>query len=153
MGQLLSMFSLFADEAYQSGPAANCASQPMSVLLACRGATNLARGSHGLHKTMIISLHLLTKLQTGTSCVREFANKSAASAASPDYVKFPAVIKLAASTPKAKSRKPRPRRSPGGRPGWRMTASGRSASPGSWFPCFGLWGGCASSRLDHGLKV
>ena len=30
--------------------------------------------------------------------VREFANKSAASAASPDYVKFQAVIKSAAST-------------------------------------------------------
>ena len=38
--------------------------------------------------------------------VREFANKSAASAASRDYVKFQAVIKSAASaaSPKAKSR-------------------------------------------------
>ena len=42
-------------------------------------------------------------------------NKSAASAASLDYVKFQAVIKSAASaaSPKAKSRKPRPRGAPG----------------------------------------
>ena len=38
------------------------------------------------------------------NAVREFANKSAASAASPDYVKFQAVIKSAAS---AASRKPK----------------------------------------------
>ena len=44
-------------------------------------------------------------------------NKSAASAASPDYVKFQAVIKSAAS------------------------AASRKSNPG----------GCASSRLDHGL--
>ena len=43
--------------------------------------------------------------------VREFVNKSAASAASPDYVKFQAVIKSAASaaSPKTSSREPRPR--------------------------------------------
>ena len=34
--------------------------------------------------------------------------------------------------------------------GWRTTASGRS--PGAWSPGFGLRGGCASSRLDHGLQ-
>ena len=47
----------------------------------------------------------------GTLAVRESANKSAASAASPDYVKFQAVIKSAASAApqKSKSRKPRPR--------------------------------------------
>ena len=40
------------------------------------------------------------------NAVRKFVNKSAASAASPDYVKFQAVIKSAASaaSPKAKSR-------------------------------------------------
>ena len=38
------------------------------------------------------------KLSFGAGfAVREFANKSAASAASPDYVKFQAVIKSAAS--------------------------------------------------------
>ena len=29
---------------------------------------------------------------------------------------------------------------------------GSGRFPGSWFPRFGLRGGCASSRLDHGLK-
>ena len=42
---------------------------------------------------------LAVRLDVGlsTSAVREFANKSAASAASPGYVKFQAVIKSAAS--------------------------------------------------------
>ena len=35
------------------------------------------------------------------------------------------------------------RRADGGRPG---------GFPGSWFPGFGLTGGCASSRLDYGLN-
>ena len=47
----------------------------------------------------------------------EAVNKSAASAASPDYVKSQAVIKSAASaaSPKAKSEKPRSRGAPRGR--------------------------------------
>ena len=57
--------------------------------------------------------------------VRESENEWAASAADPYYVKFQAVIKSAASaaSPKAESRKPRPRGAPRRRPGWRMTAS------------------------------
>ena len=79
-------------------------------------------------------------------------NKSAASAASLDSVKFQAVIKSAAS---AASRKPKSRGSSRGVQddgfGWRATASGHS--PGASFPGFGLPGGCASSRLDHGCKI
>ena len=56
-------------------------------------------------------------------------NKSAASAASPNSVKFQAVIKLAASaaSPKTKSREPRPRGAPGRWLG-KQTAAGRGAS-------------------------
>ena len=60
-------------------------------------------------------------------------NKSAASAASLDYINFEAVIKSAAS---AASRKTNPGR-----------------FPESWSPGFGLPVGCASSRLDHGFQI
>ena len=79
-------------------------------------------------------------------------NKSAASAASLDSVKFQAVIKSAASaaSPKAKSRKGSSREvSRGRRPPAEAVVL---HSPGASFPGFGLPGGCASSRLDHGLK-
>ena len=56
-----------------------------------------------------------------------------------------AVIKSAAS---AASRNPRGAH--GRRLGLRTTGLG--GSPGSWSLIFGLPGGCASSRLDHGLK-
>ena len=48
--------------------------------------------------------HEMSFYVQGFGAVREFANKSAASAASPDYVRFQAVIKSAAS---AASRKPK----------------------------------------------
>ena len=56
----------------------------------------------------------------------EFANKSAASAASLDSVKFQAVIKSAASaaSPKAKSREGSSREVQDDGFGWRATASG-----------------------------
>ena len=54
--------------------------------------------------------------------VREFANKSAASAASPDYVKFQAVIKSAASAASRKTKNQGPRsRGAQPSPGVRMT--------------------------------
>ena len=92
--------------------------------------------------------------------VREFVNKSAASAASLDYVKFQAVIKSAASaaSPKAKSREGSSRGAPRAVVRIRSVARPRPSShlapsPGAPFPSFCLWGGCASSRLDHGLKI
>ena len=80
--------------------------------------------------------------------VREFANKSAASAASRDYVKFQAVIKSAASaaSPKAKSREGSSRGAPGDGARWDDggrpddgTGLGRriGRSPGPGFPGFG----------------
>ena len=69
------------------------------------------------------------------SCVTQAVIKSAASAASP----------------KAKSREGSSREVQDDGFGWRATASGHF--PGASFPGFGLPGGCASSRLDHGLKV
>ena len=80
----------------------------------------------------IFSIYLAAS--AAKDCEKQAVNQLAASAASPDSVKFQAVIKSAASvaSPKAKSRKPRPRGAPGRRPGWQMTASGRS--PGSWVP-------------------
>ena len=79
-------------------------------------------------------------------------NQSAASAASLDSVKFQAVIKSAASAAsrKTKNQGPRSRGAHGRRLGLRTTGLG--GSPGSWSLIFGLPGGCASSRLDHGLK-
>ena len=73
----------------------------------------------------LLRLHLEVTL-SGSSAVRESVNKSAASAASPDSVKFQAVIKSAASaaSPKAKSRKPRPRGAPGRQPDWQMMPRG-----------------------------
>ena len=55
-----------------------------------------------------------------THTVREFVNKSAASAASPDYVKFQAVIKSAASAAsrEPKSREGSSRERPGDRGRW-----------------------------------
>ena len=105
------------------------------------------------------------KLSLGVwNAVREFANKSAASAASPDYVKFQAVIKSAASaaSPKAKSREGSSRGAPGrrgsvgrGRTTDRIRTTERGSGDGSGAPLdLGSLdlGGCASSRLDHGLK-
>ena len=84
--------------------------------------------------------------------VRESVNKPAASAASPDYVKFQAVIKSAAS---AVSRKPKSR-GPSSRGAPRAPSSASQAAvwrcPGAWCPGFGLRGACASSPLDHGLE-
>ena len=84
--------------------------------------------------------------------VQESANESAASAAFPNYVKFQAMIKSAAS---AASRKPKSREgSSRGVPRGRRPPAEAVVlhSPGASFPGFGLPGGCASSRLDHGLK-
>ena len=83
------------------------------------------------------------------NAVREFANKSAASAASPDFVKFQAVIKSAtsAASRKTKNQGPRSREAH-----VHADDGARLGSPGSWSLTFGLPGGCASSRLDHGLK-
>ena len=89
--------------------------------------------------------------------------KSAASAASLDYVKFQAVIKSAASaaSPKAKSREGSSRGAPDDGARWddgdgRATGDGRTTERGTpldlGFLDFGFPGGCASSRLDHGLK-
>ena len=76
---------------------------------------------------------IMVLARQGPYTVPESANKAVASAASPDYVKFQAVIKSAASaaSPKAKSRKPRPRGAPRGR----HPPAGPSPwrSPGSWF--------------------
>ena len=107
------------------------------------------------HTFLYASLIYLCGAQSGASAscaVREFANKSAASAASRDYVKFQAMIKSAAS---AASRKPKSREGSS-----REVPRGRCPPaeavvlhfPGASFPGFGLPGGCASSRLDHGLK-
>ena len=86
------------------------------------------------------------KEQTHTeNTVREFVNKSAASAASPDYVKFQAVIKSAASAasrkPKMKETKiqesapfPRPNRSVARPPPSSHRAPSSQHSSGSWFP-------------------
>ena len=65
---------------------------------------------------------------------------------------FQAVIKSAASAAsgKTKNQGPRSRGAHGRRLGLRTTGLG--GSPGSWSLIFGLPGGCASSRLDHGLK-
>ena len=49
------------------------------------------------------------KLQSTLDAVREFANKSAASAASGDYVKFQAAIKSAASAASRKTKNQGPR--------------------------------------------
>ena len=87
-------------------------------------------------------------------CEKEAVNQSAASAASPDYVKFQAVIRPAAS---AATRKPKSREGSsrgvqdGSSAGGRLTAS--EHSPGASFPGFGLPGGCASSRLDHSFHI
>ena len=87
-------------------------------------------------------------------------NKSAASAASPDYVKFQAVIKSAASaaSPKAKSREGSSRGAPRAVVRIRSVvrpppSSHRPPSSGAPLDLGSLdLGGCASSRLDHGLK-
>ena len=73
------------------------------------------------------------ELMKANAAVRESVNKSAVSAASPDYVNFQAVIKSAASaaSPKAKSKKPKPRGAPRGRHLPARQSPGRS--PGSWF--------------------
>ena len=79
------------------------------------------------------------------NAVREFANKSAASAASLVYVKFQAVIKSAASaaSPKAKSREGSSRGAPGDGARWddgagratdRIRATARGRSPDLGFP-------------------
>ena len=82
----------------------------------------------------------------------EAVDKSAASAASPDAANFEAVIKSAAS---AASRKPKSREgsSRGVPRGPRPPGEPLSDSPGAASSRFGLPGGCASSRLDHGLKL
>ena len=85
-------------------------------------------------------------------CEKGAVNKSAASAASPDSVKFQQVIKSAAS---AASRKPKSRE--GSSRGVQDSGSAGRRQPrgtptGASFPGFGLPGGCASSRLDHGLQ-
>ena len=66
--------------------------------------------------------------------VRESANKSAASAVSPDYAKFQAVVKSAASAASLDYVK--------------FQAVIKSAA-GAASP----WGGRASGRLDQGLKI
>ena len=86
--------------------------------------------------------------------VRESAIKSAASAASPDYVKFQAVIKPAASAAsrKPKSRGPSSRGAPRGR---RPPAEPPSGSPLELQVCpldLGFLEAALASRLDHGLK-
>ena len=65
--------------------------------------------------------------------------KSAASTAPPYSVTFQAMIKAAASaaSPKAKSRKPRPRGAPRRRLGWRMTPRGAPLGLGSFDLAFG----------------
>ena len=67
-------------------------------------------------------------------CGKNAVNQSAASAASPDSVKFQAVIKSAASaaSPKAKSREGSSREVQDDGFGWRATASGHF--PGAPFP-------------------
>ena len=75
-------------------------------------------------------------------CEKGAANQSGASAASLDSVKFQAVIKSAAS---AASRKPKIQGSPGD------SLAGGQRPQGAPLG-FGLPGGCASSRLDHGFK-
>ena len=69
-----------------------------------------------------------------------------------EKLNFQAVIKSAASSAsrKPKSREGSSRGVQDDGFGWRATASGHSS--GASFPGFGLPGGCASSRLDHGLK-
>ena len=85
--------------------------------------------------------------------VRESTNKSAASAASPDSVKFQAVIKSAASAASRKAKKSGTKIRGSPRTTARQADDGaRLGSPGCWSLIFGLRGGCASSRLDHGLK-
>ena len=70
-----------------------------------------------------------------------------------EKLNFQAVIKSAASAAsrETKNQGPRSRGAHGRRLGLRTTGLG--GSPGSWSLIFGLPGGCASSRLDHGLKV
>ena len=64
---------------------------------------------------------------------------------------FQAVFKAAASAvQEAQIQGRKPQGSAGRGLGCQATASERS--PGASFPGFGLPGGCASSRLDHGLK-
>ena len=80
-------------------------------------------------------------------------NKSAASAASLDSVKFQAVIKSAASAASRKTKNQGPRSRGAPEPRRPQAEPSSVGSPGSWSLIFGLHGGCASSRLDHGLKV
>ena len=89
------------------------------------------------------------------NAVRESANKSAASAASLDYVKFQAVIKSAATAASRKTKNKSGTKIQGSPAEPRRPQAEPSSvgSPGSWSLIFGLPGGCASSRLDHGLKV
>ena len=69
-----------------------------------------------------------------------------------EKLNFQAVIKSAASAAsrETKNQGPRSRGAHGRRLGLRTTGLG--GSPGSWSLIFGLPGGCASSRLDHGLE-
>ena len=85
-------------------------------------------------------------------CRKEAVNQSAASAASPDYAKFQAVIKSAASAASeiqgTQVQGSAGRRGTVGRRGRPDDGSGAPLDLGSLD-----LGGCASSRLDHGLKA
>ena len=79
-------------------------------------------------------LHDLVRSQLGA--VREFVNKSAASAASRDYVKFQAVIKSAASAASLR----------GGR------ASGR-LDHGLFFTFFTIFGRASGQKIQKIIKI
>ena len=118
----------------------------VSTYLSCRQLSLRLCSSSSLAKTSL-------RIGVGIIGDGKAVNKSAASAASLDYVKFQAVIKSAAraASRKTKSQGPRSRGAPEPR---RPHAEPSSVgSPGSWSLIFGLPGGCASSQLDHGLKV
>ena len=74
------------------------------------------------YRTLLVAIGVFSfpLLWLDSCAVREFVNKSAASAASPDSVKFQAVIKSAASaaSPKAKSREGSSRGAPGDGARW-----------------------------------
>ena len=70
-----------------------------------------------------------------------------------EKLNFQAVIKSAASAASRETKNQGPRSRGAPEPRRPQAEPSSVGSPGSWSLIFGLPGGCASSRLDHGLKV
>ena len=69
-----------------------------------------------------------------------------------EKLNFQAVIKSAASAASRETKNQGPRSRGAPEPRRPQAEPSSVGSPGSWSLIFGLPGGCASSRLDHGVK-